>query len=110
MQISIRNFALSDRLITGHLISQRFAVVNPASIFINGEMSEEALKELSQFEEKIKFENILKEAIGQELVTPEIREEKIRDKVDEIAKDYPELPRRRNDIAKQAEHKRLAYF
>ena len=88
MQISIRNFALSDRLIPGHLISQRFAVVNPASIFINGEMSEEALKELSQFEEKIKFENILKEAIGQELVTPEIREEKIRDKVDEIAKDY----------------------
>lgn len=88
MQISIRNFALSDRLTPGHLISQRFAVVNPASIFINGEMSEEALKELSQFEEKLKFENILKEAIGQDLVTPEIREEKIRDKVDEIAKDY----------------------
>lgn len=88
MQISICNFALSDRLIPGRLISQRFAVVNPASIFINGEMSEEALKELSQFEEKMKFENILREAIGQELVTPEIREEKIRDKVDEIAKDY----------------------
>ena len=90
MQISTRNFALSDRLIPGHLISQRFAVVNPASIFINAEMSEEALKELSQFEEKMKFENILKEAIGQEPVTPEIREEKIRDKVNEIAINFSE--------------------
>jgi hypothetical protein len=88
MQISIRNFALSDRLIPGHLISQRFAIVNPASIFINGEMTEEAMKELSLFEERLKFENLVKEVTGQEPLTPEIREEKVRDKVDEIAKDF----------------------
>ncbi len=88
IQLSVRNFALSDRLIPGHLISQRFAIVKPASIFINGEMTEEAMKELTQFEERLKFENILNEVTGQALITPEIREEKIRDKVDEIAKDF----------------------
>lgn len=87
-QLSIRNFALSDRLIPGHLISQRFAITNPASIFINHEMSEEAFKELSQFEERLKFETLLNETLGQTIDTPEVREEKLRDKVDELANDF----------------------
>jgi CemA family len=88
IQISMRNFALSDRLIPGHLISQRYAIVNPASIFINGEMTEEAMKELSLFEERLKFENIVKEVTGKEPLTPEIREEKVRQKVEEIALEF----------------------
>jgi CemA family len=85
IQLSVRNFALSDRLIPGHLISQRFAIVNPSKIFINSEMTEEAMKELAQFEERLKFENIVKEVTGQRPLTPEIHEERIREKVDEIA-------------------------
>ncbi len=88
IQISFRNFVLSDRLIPGHLISQRYAIVKPSSIFINSEMTEEAMKELSLFEERLKFENIVKEVTGQEPLTPEIREAKVRHKVDEIAREF----------------------
>jgi hypothetical protein len=88
VQLSVRNFALTDRLPPGHLIQNQFAIVNPAKIFLNGEMTEKALQELARYEERLKFENILKEAIGQEILSPEIREEKVRTKVTSLAKDF----------------------
>ena len=88
VQLSVRNFALTDRLPPGHLIQNQFAIVNPAKIFLNSEMTEKALQELARYEERLKFENILKEAIGQEVLSPEIREEKVRAKVTSLAKDF----------------------
>ncbi len=88
VQLSVRNFVLTDRLLPGQLIQKQFAIVNPAKIFLNGEMTENALKSLAQYEERLKFENILKEAIGQEVLSPEIREEKVRDKVNLLARDF----------------------
>ncbi len=88
VQLSVRNFVLTDRLVLGQLIQKQFAIVNPAKIFLNGEMTENALKSLAQYEERLKFENILKEAIGQEVLSPEIREEKVREKVNVLAKDF----------------------
>lgn len=88
VQLSVRNFVLTDRLLPGQLIQKQFAIVTPAKIFLNGEMTEQALKILSQYEERLKFENILKEAIGQEVLSPEIREEKVRNKVHLLAKDF----------------------
>lgn len=88
VQLSVRNFALTDRLPPGHLIQNQFTIVNPAKIFLNSEMTEKALEELAHYEERLKFENILKEAIGQEILSPEIREEKVRTKVTSIAKDF----------------------
>ena len=88
VQISVRNFALTDRLPPGHLIHDQFAIVNPAKIFLNSEMTEKALEEMARYEERLKFENILKEAIGQEILSPEIREEKVRTKVTSLANDF----------------------
>ena len=88
VQLSVRNMALTDRLPPGHLIQKQFAIVNPAKIFLNSEMTEKALQELARYEERLKFENILKEAIGQEILSPEIREEKVRTKVTSLAQDF----------------------
>jgi hypothetical protein len=88
VQLSVRNFALTDRLPPGHLIQNQFAIVNPAKIFLNSEMTEKALQELARYEERLKFENILKEAIGQEILSPEVREEKVRTKVTSLAQDF----------------------
>ncbi len=88
VQLSVRNFVLTDRLLPGQAIQKQFAIVNPAKIFLNGEMTENALKALAQYEERLKFENILKEAIGQEALSAEVREEKVREKVNVLAKDY----------------------
>lgn len=87
VQLSVRNFVLTDRLLPGQLINRQFAIVNPAKIFLNAEMTENALRELAQYEERLKFENILKEAIGQEILTPEIQEEKVRTKVNRLAEE-----------------------
>lgn len=88
VQLSVRNFVLTDRLPPGHLIQKQFAIVNPAKIFLNSEMTEKALQELARYEERLKFENILKESIGQEILSPEVREEKVRTKVTRLAEDF----------------------
>ncbi len=88
VQLSVRNFVLTDRFLPGQFIQRQFAIVNPTKIFLNGEMTETALRSLAQYEERLKFENILKEAIGQEVLSPEIREEKVRNKVNLLAKEF----------------------
>lgn len=54
--------------------------------FLNSEMKEEALHELQKFEEDLKFENLVNKT--PEIVSPEIMEEKMRLKADEIVKEY----------------------
>jgi hypothetical protein len=54
--------------------------------FLNSEMKEEALKELQKFEEDLKFEKLLNKT--PEVVSPEILEEKVKQKADAIVKLY----------------------
>ncbi|OUC13919.1 MAG: proton extrusion protein PcxA [Alkalinema sp. CACIAM 70d] len=88
VQVAVRNVALSDRFIPGHWISRQFTITNPSKIFLNGEMTEQALKSLTAFEERMKFETLLRETLGLEAPEVEAQEERVRDRVRVIAKDY----------------------
>lgn len=88
VQVAVRNVALSDSFVAGQWLNHQFTVENPAKIFLNGEMTEEALRELTAFEEKLKFETMLKETLGLEVPEAEAREELVRDRVKEIAVDF----------------------
>lgn len=94
-----RNVALSNTLPTGHWIINQFRIENPEKIFLNGEMAEEALQELQRFEERIKFENFIKETLERKVISPEeleanVRErnasveERVREKATEIAEEF----------------------
>ncbi|MBD1824758.1 proton extrusion protein PcxA [Cyanobacteria bacterium FACHB-DQ100] len=94
-----RNFVLSDRLPVGAWISQQFTIENPDRIFINGEMAEEALREMQGFEERLKFENIIKETLERNILSSEevearakVRsqqvEVQVREKATEIAEQF----------------------
>lgn len=56
-----KNVVLSDRFL-GAGITNHFAHENRAEVFLNAEMEEEALKELQNFEERLKFQNLVNEA------------------------------------------------
>ncbi len=58
---------------------------NEAAIFINSEMKEEALGELREYEEELKLEHLIHKAPP---IAPEVREEKVREKADELAKEF----------------------
>ncbi|MBD1845227.1 proton extrusion protein PcxA [Cyanobacteria bacterium FACHB-63] len=94
-----RNFVLSDRLPAGAWISQQFTIENPDRIFINGDMAEEALREMQGFEERLKFENIIKETLERNILSSEevearakVRsqqvEVQVREKATEIAEQF----------------------
>jgi CemA family len=91
-QLTIRNLALSDRLMPGHWISSHFqtsrASFHPNSVFLNGEMTEQALRELQAFEEQLKFENLLAEVLGREPQSIEAQEFQVQEKVKAIARDF----------------------
>ncbi|MBW4536099.1 MAG: proton extrusion protein PcxA [Pleurocapsa minor HA4230-MV1] len=56
-----------------------------SEIFINLEMKEEAFKELQNFEEELKFNNLLSIVPA---IAPEIIEEKLKEKVNELAVEF----------------------
>jgi hypothetical protein len=58
---------------------------NEAAIFINAEMKEEALNELREYEEELKLEHLIHKTPA---IAPEVREEKVREKADELAKEF----------------------
>lgn len=76
-------FQLSKHLIISPIVEQ-VRSHSETEIFINYEMEERALEEMRKFEEKIKFEQLL---TGAE-ISPLVSEEKIKEKVSEIAKMY----------------------
>ncbi|MEB3295624.1 MAG: hypothetical protein VKJ24_20935, partial [Synechococcales bacterium] len=92
MQLLVRNLALSDRLLPGYWISSHFqmrqASASLPSVFLNSEMTEQALRELQAFEERIKFDNLLAEVLGREPLSSEAQERKVRAKVEAIAKEF----------------------
>lgn len=79
-----RNFVLTDGLPAGAWISHQFRVENPDKIFINSDMAEEALQELQGFEERLKFENIIKETLDRNIFTPEEVEARAKERSSEV--------------------------
>lgn len=84
VQQSVRNIALSNYLLPGAWITQQFRVENPDKIFLNGEMAEEALRELQRFEERLKFENLIKEALERKVLSAQELEEKVDERSAEV--------------------------
>jgi CemA family len=88
IQQGARNILLSDRFVFGHTITERFKPENQGDIFINSEMAEEALGELQRFEERLKFENLVSEAIGRAPIVGEQIEIRVKEKAGEIAESF----------------------
>ncbi|MEM8807338.1 MAG: proton extrusion protein PcxA, partial [Cyanobacteria bacterium P01_G01_bin.38] len=77
---------LSKNLIVGPIVDQ-VRETTQAEVFLNDEMEEEALHELQQFEEKLRFEVL----IGKVAPIGELKiEEQVRDRAFEIEEDYRE--------------------
>jgi CemA family len=87
-QIFTRNILLSNQFAPGSLIMDHFRVEQTSNIFLNREMTEEALKELQTFEERMKFDNLLRSATDRPLFTPEDIEEKVREEAHDLAKAF----------------------
>ncbi|MDM9382632.1 proton extrusion protein PcxA [Chlorogloeopsis sp. ULAP01] len=81
--VPILTHQLSKAFIVGPIINH-FQTSDEAAIFINYEMEEQALLELQRFEEKIKFQNLLRN-----VTPPEGKIEiQVREKALEIAEEY----------------------
>ncbi|MBW4663875.1 MAG: proton extrusion protein PcxA [Chroococcus sp. CMT-3BRIN-NPC107] len=77
-------FQLSKHIVISPIV-EKVRSHSASEIFINYEMEERALEEMHKFEEKLKFEQLL---TGKSEVSPLVLEEKIKEKVGEIAKMY----------------------
>lgn len=84
VQQGIRNIALANALPAGHWISQQFRIEAPEKIFLNQEMTEEALLDLQRFEERLKFENLLKETLDRREFSAEEAEVRIKERAEAV--------------------------
>jgi hypothetical protein len=75
---------LSKNLIVMPIVTQ-VRGESESEIFLHSEMKEEALKEIQTFEEELKLESLIHHTPP---LAPEIKEEKIKEKVAEIEKEY----------------------
>ena len=75
---------LSKVLVVGPIVDHFRSPGEPA-VFLNLEMEEEALAELEKFEQRLNFQNLISEAPK---FTPEEIKEQLKDKAQEITKDY----------------------
>jgi len=71
-------------------IVDHFRIQNETGIFLNTEMEERALQELHNFEEKIKFDNLLNEAMGAPVIEEKESENKVKERAKEIAEEFHE--------------------
>ena len=74
---------ISKNLIIGPIIDH-WRNPHETTIFLNYEMEEEALVEMQRFEEKIKFQNL----IGEAVISSEQIEERMKERAQEIAHEY----------------------
>jgi CemA family len=75
---------LAKNLIVMPIVSD-FRGESESQVFLHSEMKEEALKEIQIFEEELKLESLLHHS---PVLAPEIKEEKIKEKVAEIVEEY----------------------
>lgn len=78
-------FQLSKNLIIGPIV-EHFSS-EQATIFLNYEMEEKALEEMQSFEERIRFQNLLRGLVE---TSPQEIEERMQEKVREIAEEFRE--------------------
>jgi hypothetical protein len=88
VQIGTRHVILSNQWPIGHRITQHYQIESKGKLFINSELEEEALKELGHYEEKLKFKNMLNEALERPVLSSEEMEEKVRSKAKRVADDF----------------------
>ncbi len=99
VQQGTKNIILTDNLPLGSFISHRFKIETPDRIFINAEMAEEAIQELQRYEERLKFENLIKETFERGVLPAEeveanakqragAIEGQVKEKASEIAESY----------------------
>lgn len=84
IQQGTRNIVLTNNLPLGGFIDHQFKIENPENIFLNSEMAEEALTELQQFEERLKFENTIKEALERTALPAEELAEKVKERAEAV--------------------------
>ncbi|NJM47183.1 MAG: proton extrusion protein PcxA [Alkalinema sp. RU_4_3] len=88
VQISTRHVILSNQWLPGQNISKYYQVQEKGTLFINAELEEEALKELTHFEEKLKFKNMLNEALEKDVLSPEQMEGVVRREAKHLADSF----------------------
>jgi CemA family len=86
-QLSMRYLVLDNQLPMGKWITSQFTIEKQDKMFLNGELEERAFREMGQFEEKLKFRNMLNQALGQEAISAEEMEVQVRDRVAELARE-----------------------
>jgi CemA family len=86
-QLSMRYLVLDNNLPTGKWITAQFTIEKQDKMFLNGELEERAFREMGQFEEKLKFRNMLNQALGQEVISAEEMETQVRDRVEALARE-----------------------
>lgn len=79
-----RNFVLTNALPPGAWISNQFKIENPDRIFLNSEMAEEALRELQGYEERLKFENLIKETLERNILSAEEVEARAKERNEQV--------------------------
>jgi CemA family len=84
-QLSIRYLVLDQQLPPGKWIASQFGIEHSDKMFLNNELEEKAFREMGQFEEKLRFRNLLNEATGKEAVSKEEMEAQLRDQVKTLA-------------------------
>ncbi len=84
-QLSMRYLVLDQQLPPGKWIASQFRIEKSDKMFLNNELEEKAFREMGQFEEKLRFRNLLNEAIGQEPLSKEEIETQMRDRVKTLA-------------------------
>jgi CemA family len=75
---------ISKQFLVAPIVDQ-MRTESQSQVFLNSEMREEAFKELQEYEEELKFDKLLNKTPE---LSPEVMEEKVKHKVDEIAKEY----------------------
>jgi hypothetical protein len=91
VQLSVRHVFLDNRLPIGNWISNQFRVEQQGHVFINSELEERALEELTRYEEHLKFEKLLAQAMGKEAVSSEAIEEAVANKAKQLAGSFAQL-------------------
>jgi hypothetical protein len=84
-QLSMRYLVLDNQLPMGKWISSQFGIEKSDKMFLNNELEEKAFREMAQFEEKLRFGNLLNEAMHREPVSKAEIEAQMRDRVAELA-------------------------
>ncbi|MBE9028380.1 proton extrusion protein PcxA [filamentous cyanobacterium LEGE 11480] len=87
-QLSTRYLLLSDQLTPGRLISAQFGPAQSGKLFINEELEERAFQDMTRYEERLRFRNLLNESLGKETLSKEMVEEQVKRHVSELAVNF----------------------